>query len=339
VQIRLKTLIVITALACASIAHAWGGVGHIAITELALDGAAGGMPNWINNALFHQRVAFMCNEPDRRRGAGLVALDHENSPEHYIDIDQLPDFGLTFEGLPRLRYDYVLAMGVAMERDPERLARDPDDVAGVYWSPGFLPYAMMEDYTKLVSVYRVCRVLETLAPDDPQRALELEQARAEAAYHMGLLSHWVGDGAQPLHTTIHHHGWIGENPEGYTTERAFHSYIDDHVVDHHGLRARALVGTVRIEPIAVADASDPWPEVCAHIGRAFALVEPLYRLERDDRLEQDEGRDFILDRFRDGAGTLAGLYLAAWRQSEIDAEDVARYLRYEAPSLMEQTEQ
>jgi len=207
----------------------------------------------------------------------------------------------------------------------------PDD-AGIAWMPGFLPHAMQEDYVKLVAAFRSCRILEEFAQDDPLRANELVQARAEAAYHMGILSHWVADAAQPLHTTIHHHGWIGDNPEGYTTEGRFHNYIDSGVVDAHGFSAATLVGELKIEPIEIADTGDPWNEICAHIQRSFDLVEPIYILERDGMLETDKGKVFLLERFADGAGTLAGLYQAAWEHSKINDSIISSYLRYEAPS-------
>ncbi len=331
--LRRNTLAVLLTSAAASIASAWGGVGHIAITELALEAAAPTMPDWVNNALFHERVAFMCNEPDRRRGLGLHCLDHESNPEHYIDIEQLErDFDLTFESIPQHRYDFVLAMGEAMHCEPERFEQDAPDDAGIAWMPGFLPYAMQEDYVKLVAAFRSCRLLEEFAQDDPLRANELTQARAEAAYHMGILSHWVADAAQPLHTTIHHHGWVGDNPNGYTTEGRFHSYIDSGVVDVHGFSAATLVGELEIEPIEIADTGDPWDEICAHIQRSFDLVEPIYVLERDGMLETDKGKVFLLERFADGAGTLAGLYQAAWVHSAIDDSIISSYLRYEAPS-------
>ena len=39
---------------------------------------------------------------------------------------------------------------------------------------------------------------------------------------MGVMGHYVGDCAQPLHTTKHHNGWVGENPHGYTTWPGLH---------------------------------------------------------------------------------------------------------------------
>ncbi len=320
-------------LSYATLAHAWGGIGHVAVTELALDAASSEMPEWINNALFHERVAFMCNEPDRRRGVGLTCLDHENNPEHYIDIEQLErDFDISYDELPTLRYSFVLAMAEAMHRDPERFEQDAPDDAGISWMPGFLPYAMHEDYVKLVAAMRSCRLLEQFAPDDPLRANELEQAKAEVAYHMGILSHWVADAAQPLHTTIHHHGWIGKNPEGYTTEYGIHAFIDSGVLKVHDMSAATLLGTLEIEPVDVANTANPWDEILAHISRSFELVEPLYAMDRDDKLTTDVGKAFILERLSDGAGTLAGLYIAAWEQSEVSDDDIATYLLYESPS-------
>ena len=47
-----------------------------------------------------------------------------------------------------------------------------------------------------------------------------------ASYVMGVMGHYVGDATQPLHTTKHYNGWVGDNPEGYTTSRKIHSWID-----------------------------------------------------------------------------------------------------------------
>ena len=55
---------------------------------------------------------------------------------------------------------------------------------------------------------------------------EITNAQANVVYRMGILSHFVGDAAQPLHTTEHFNGWTGENPKGYTTSRRFHSWVD-----------------------------------------------------------------------------------------------------------------
>ncbi len=41
-------------------------------------------------------------------------------------------------------------------------------------------------------------------------------------FYAGWLGHYVGDGSQPLHTTIQYNGWTGPNPNGYTTGHQIH---------------------------------------------------------------------------------------------------------------------
>ena len=57
---------------------------------------------------------------------------------------------------------------------------------------------------------------------------------------MGILAHFVGDAAQPLHTTKHHHGWKGDNPNGYTTENSIHAYIDGGVIKTQRIDAEGV---------------------------------------------------------------------------------------------------
>jgi hypothetical protein len=58
--------------------------------------------------------------------------------------------------------------------------------------------------------------------------LSLRKARAEGkdtafleqtcAFYVAWMRHYIGDGSQPLHDTIHHDGWQGPNPKGVYTE-------------------------------------------------------------------------------------------------------------------------
>src|SRR6185436_364951 len=132
------------------------------------------------------------------------------------DCEDLEQFGLSLPNIPRLRYEYVKAMVTArIERadPPYDASRDQDHAKE--W-PGFLPYAIDEHYDKLRSSFNTLRVLE--AVNDPARAAARGQARENVIYEMGILSHLVGDATQPLHTTRHHHGWVGPNPNGFTTD-------------------------------------------------------------------------------------------------------------------------
>src|SRR6202000_1834457 len=48
---------------------------------------------------------------------------------------------------------------------------------------------------------------------------------------IGYLSHFVGDGSQPLHVSVHFNGW-GDypNPPGYTPSRTLHSVFEGALV-------------------------------------------------------------------------------------------------------------
>jgi hypothetical protein len=323
------------AAAVSATAVGWGGEGHEAITYLALDALEARLgddgPAWLYATDYRDRAAFESNTPDRRRAIRNPVMRHENNAEHYIDVDMLPDFGMTLRTIPRLRYEFVAnIMRERAERPGDFEAWDREDDPGMeYPFPGFAPYAAMEAYTKLQSAFRVVRILEETAGADPRLLAHLEQARAEAVHHIGALSHWIGDLAQPLHTTIHHHGWVGPNPEGYTTEYAFHAYIDSGVLNDHDL-VYATVKPLATVTVRDIDPGDPWGDILAHIEESFDQMERTYRDDRDGVLTTDEGRRFICDRLAHGAGALAGLVAAAWTSAEPTDEERENFRRYEA---------
>lgn len=324
-----RTAVALAALAgglLAAPALAWNAHGHRVIARLALDGLPADAPAFLRDASVADRVAEQSVEPDRWRGVRRPAINHEDNQDHYIDIDDLEQFGLTLETLPRLRYEYVKAMVLAKERHPERVspydASDDPDRNKEF--PGFLPYAVANDWARLTSAMQTYRLLEAL--NDPTRAHQMEQARQNIVWHMGVLGHWVGDACQPLHTTRHHHGWVGENPNGYTRERGFHAYIDGTIVDHHGLTYENLKdGAPAAESI---DPKDPWPQTLAYIKRSYEQVEPLYKLHKSGELTAEPGRALIAERLRDGGRMLGALYAAAWEASRPTDADVAAFIRF-----------
>lgn len=319
-------------------AVAWDAAGHAAITLLALDRLrAAGTPAWINDEESRAKIAWQSGEPDRWRGTRTATLRHENDPDHYIDIEELEPLGIAFRDISMLRYEFVKALAKGRELHPEKArpvnpAADPAKTAE--W-PGFLPHAIMEHYEKVRSGMNTLRILESL-PDagSSRRQLQIDQAKSNIRAEMGILSHFVGDAAQPLHTTKHHHGWVGENPKGFTAERTIHAYIDGVILMHHKLghgtiSKMALMHEKQGES-RVRDAQNPWPDVLTHVERSFAKVERLYELKKSGELEKDAGKEFIAERLRDAAAMLADLYAAAWKASEPTARDIEDYLKYEA---------
>lgn len=316
---RLWALILLAGAGAA--AMGWGEEGHRAVTLLALDAAAPALPAWLSTPDMRERAAYESIEPDRYRSIRTPVMGHENGPEHYLDVEYLDQYGLTLRTLPRLRYDYAGLIVHAHESKrpgllPYDAAKDSDRSR---LFPGFAPYAIMEHYEKLRASLKSVRLLETVG-NAAEASPALTQARANVIYHVGALSHFVGDLAQPLHTTKHHHGWVGDNPADYTTSYGFHAYIDTGVVRRHGITYETMkdgaVGALTIQ------SDDPWPAVIAHLERSFVTVEPLYVMQKDGTLDADAGKAFIESRLRDGAATLAGLLAAAWEGSVPTDTDV-----------------
>ena len=342
------------ALAPASIA--WDAAGHATITLLALDRfkSTKGAPAWVNEPTARDMIAWQSGEPDRWRGTRAPTLKHENDPDHYLDLEDLTPYGLTLRTVPILRNEFVKVLASARAKDPTKFEpiNPAMDGAKSLEYPGFLPHAIMEHQGKLQSAMNTLRILEGLADAGTDRRKgQIEQAKSNIRVEMGLLSHFVGDAAQPLHTTQHHHGWVGENPKGYTTERTIHSYIDGtiltiHHLTHETLRARRASKGETPQPTdqpsdhtktppdqvapRVTNAESPWSDVLAHIERSFAKVEPLYELKKSGELEKDAGKAFIAERLNDAGAMLGDLYAAAWAASEPTPKQIEDYQKYEA---------
>lgn len=316
-------------------ALAWDAAGHRMIARLALEGMGKKLgtdaPAWLLDAVSVKMVADQSVTPDRWRSDKTPQLTHLNNPDHYLDLEQLEEFGLTLRTIPPLRHEFVRIMTIAREKPgftgkPINERRDP---ARVQEYPGFLPHTTLENYGKIVSAFRVVRILEKL--NDPARQHQLDMARASARYSMGIMAHYVGDAAQPLHTTVHHHGWVGDNPKGYSTDYGIHAYIDGAVIRNHKITADDVRPLCKFDEQATPEtgANAAWETVTRELERSFAKMEPLYQLYKEQQFKQETGKVFIQERLADGAMTLASLYAAAWRESTPAQKDIDEFLKYD----------
>src|SRR5262245_29382745 len=121
----MKTISISAALATAlvftaSLARAWDYEGHRTVNQLALAALPANFPAFVKTSFNQERIAFLAGEPDRWRNQGDdVAFTHATAPEHYFDLEQLEDYGLSVSALPIFRYDFVaqLARGRAAHPD------------------------------------------------------------------------------------------------------------------------------------------------------------------------------------------------------------------------------
>jgi hypothetical protein len=325
-KLRPLLLAAATAVALSPAVYAWDYEGHRLVNEVALAALPPDFPRFVTSTQNAERIAFLAGEPDRWRNSPSAPLQQVNGMDHYLDMEEIPEAGLEFNKLPSFRYDFAVqfATGRAAHAanfapiDPERNADHSREWAG------FVPWAITEQFGKLQSAFSYLRAYEELGTRE-----EIANARANIVYVMGVMGHYVGDAAQPLHTTIHHHGWVGPNPNGYTTWTGIHAWVDGGFIAKAGVNFEELKPRVTpAQPIALAtqaDGRDPmFVTVCDYLAAQHRRVEPLYQLEKEGKLghhEQPitpEGRDFIDGQIVAGGEMLASIWVTAWKTAPVD---------------------
>jgi hypothetical protein len=328
------------------VAWGWDYSGHRAINQLALASLPADFPNFVHEKVAAERIAFLAGEPDRWRNVSDLAMRHSGGSwsEHFLDYEQLALAGMDGKALPSFRYDFVVAFAAGRASHIDRFPKiDPAKNADHTreW-PGFIPWAIVEYYAKVKSAFSYLKAFQELGTP-----AEIANAEANAIYVMGVMGHFVGDVAQPLHTTDHHNGWIGDNPNGYTTRSGFHSWIDGGFIGEIGLNVSTIKPRVlpaELLPVTPrADQREPvFVAVMNYFIEQHALVEPLYRLDKDGKLDAKSpdtsvGRAFIEGQLLKGGHMLGSLWLTAYRNAGPDVYLRTQLLKRKAPAADQRT--
>ena len=327
---RLRRFLALSLAALSSVVavRAWDYEGHRIVNQLALASLPKDFPVFVQAISNLERVAFLGGEPDRWRNVPDLPLKQSGGSwsDHFIDLEYLTDAGMDIATVTSFRYDFIVQFAAGRAKHPQNFAPiDPAKNADHTreW-PGFAPWAITEQYAKLRSGFSYLKVFEELGTPD-----EILNAQANILYVMGVLGHYVGDCAQPLHTTKHHNGWSGPNPNAYSTWPGLHSWVDGGIIGKAGIKTAQLTSRVApAEPINLTprpDGRDPlFVAVMDYLQASNRLVEPLYQLEKSGKLghgEQlmtDEARKFVESRLLEGARMLGAIWLTAQRNVTAD---------------------
>jgi len=270
----------------------WGVDGHVMATRAALGNLPRTMPAFFRNA--GPQLEYLSPEPDRWRTSEFREMDEAWKYDHYIDLENVPAGALDAPD----RFEFIKALLEAGVQRPQQ------DV-------GFLPFRILEVYQRLITGFARWRV----APDGPERGWIQERILHDA----GILSHYVVDAAQPHHTTIHFNGWAqgAPNPQGFTTDRGFHSRFESAFVRAH-IAPRDVASRMAHAPRELGDVR---AAVWEYIQESNATVERLYQLEKEHGFTpgapaHPETREFAVQRLAEGAEMLRAVWWAAWRESE-----------------------
>lgn len=305
-------------------AGAWDYEGHRLVNLVALDQLPTNFPAWTRTPEARERIGFLGGEMDRWRNTPHYPLRHANNPDHYLDLEDLAPLDLAITNLPIFRYEFVAHMARTRLQHPDRFPPLPaNDFDKTRALPGFLPWLIAESFARLKSSLSSLKVFEELGTPE-----EIANARANILYTMGVMGHAIGDATQPLHTTRSYNGWVGPNPNGYTTNRSFHAWIDGGYLRKVGVTEAEVKAAAR--PAKVLPLVPPGPQddpafrhACAFLAEQFAKVEPLYRMEKEGALSGTppkglEGRPILIQQLGLASSFLADLWLTAWDQAPVD---------------------
>lgn len=310
---RLSTSLKVLALAAAAAAPAqsalaWGASGHRVVGVVAASTLPADVPAFLRTPQAVAAIGEFAREPDRWKGSGKIH-DHDRDSAHFLDVD---DQGRMYGGpaftvatLPPTRADYEKALQAAGTDS---------------WKAGYLPYAIIDGYQQLVKDFTYWRVLTAAVKleKDPTRLAyykaDLKRREDLLLRDLGVWAHYVGDGSQPLHLSVHYNGW-GDypNPNGYTQARSTHFQFE-------GPLTLALADEASIK--ALVPAYKPCEcsietRVVGYLTDTWKQVEPLYQLEKAGGMVETDPRakTFVRARVAAGATALRDLVVDAWRES------------------------
>ena len=317
---------------------AWDYSGHRIVNHVALQSLPAEFPAFAREATNVERIAFLSGEPDRWRNVPDLIMKQSSGiwTDHFCDLEHIADAGIKPETVPSFRFDFVVQFAAGRAAHPHKFpainaTKNADHMRE--W-PGFAPWAIAENYARLRSTFAYLKAFEELGT-----AGEIANAKANAVYVMGVMGHYVGDCAQPLHTTVHHNGWAGENPHAYTTWNGIHSRIDGGFIAKAGITlAEVAADTVPARPISLAarmDGREPlFVALIDYLIASHRLVEPLHAMDKAGAFKIEDGaaptaagRDFIAGRLRAGGEILGSIWLTAWKSAPPDIYLRARLLK------------
>jgi hypothetical protein len=284
---------------------AWGSTGHRFIGEVAMNSLPADLPAFLHTPQAALDVGEYSREPDRSKTAGR-AHDSDRDPGHFLDLndDGTALGGPKLSALPPTRADYDSALRAVGQDN---------------WKAGYLPYSIVDRWEQLAKDLAYWRVLKAAEANPAWKAhkafftADRRRREGQILVAIGELSHFVGDGSQPLHVTIHFNGW-GDfpNPGGFTTAK-IHGPFESDLVQASVTKAGVVAKMLPPKDCHCAIQK----RVTDYLAATGALVVPLYQLEKDGGLAPGDPRGpaFATQRIAVGASELRDLIVEAWRVS------------------------
>jgi hypothetical protein len=293
-------------------ALAWGSTGHREVNRDAAVSLPASVPAFVRTPAAIAELEALGPEEDRLKGAG-ESWDKDYDPGHYVDIgDDGTLGGARLDALPLDMSAYAKAMA-ASGWDPYRA--------------GYLPYSIVDGWEQVRQDFAYWRAFDYLASHAAQPEARAAYAAARdlretlTLRDIGVWGHFVGDGSQPLHVSIHFNGWGSyPNPNGYTTAHIHSAFEGAFVRDHVSADAVALlVGDAEPPPTsALLSQAEILAAAGAYLKTTAATVPTLYDIEKRGGFDSasPEAIAFTTARVAAGARELRDLIVLAWDNSQ-----------------------
>jgi hypothetical protein len=273
---RMLTSVCLVLVVSTSSAWGWWVKGHEAIAVAAGSRLPEEVPAFFRAA--GKSLGHLAGDPDRWKNRDARFLKAAEYPDHFIDLENL-------EGKPLPEDRFQAATLVA------KLGYRPE-------ATGMLPYALMEHFDRLTVAFYDYR-------QDPQN----EAIRMKCIVYAGVLSHYTGDCAMPLHTTRDYDGRKGS--DGKMKQKGIHARIDG-FPEKQGFTPEEIGRGLEAREI-----DDVWKHVQERISQSHQYVDLCYELDAAGSIAKptEKSRTFIMERCRASAQFTMDLYFTAWKRS------------------------
>src|SRR5436853_896873 len=149
---------------------------------------------------------------------------------------------------------------------------------------------------------------------EPQHTDEREQIEQNIIYYAGVMGHYVADGSQPLHATIHYNGWsTSANPDNFTREPLHWRFEGEYVKAQ--IKPEDFSGLVK----TAQKLNDPFTDIVNYLLESHRLAPEVYRMDKTARWEPNnrnaDSKRFVSERLAAGSQMLVNLWYTAWLNS------------------------